>query len=98
MTVIVPGSGGKDNLAFFTSCGTKQWDAALNGDFGAAYPHGGDGLPELPIHAGHDNILMTPNGRVHRLLTRLAVDNLFHPFRAFMFGEVAGTRCAARFR
>jgi N-acetyl sugar amidotransferase len=30
---------------------------------------------------------MTPNGRVHRLLTRLAVDNLFHPFQAFMFGQ-----------
>jgi N-acetyl sugar amidotransferase len=41
------------------------------------------------IHAGHDNYLMTPNGRVHRLLTRLAVDNLFHPFQAFMFGQKA---------
>ena len=39
------------------------------------------------IHAGHDNFLMTPNGRVHRLLTRLAVDHLFHPFQAFMFGQ-----------
>jgi len=29
---------------------------------------------------------MTPNGRVHRLLTRLAVDLLFHP-SAFMFGQ-----------
>ena len=41
------------------------------------------------IHAGHDNYLMTPNGRIHRLLTRLAVDNLFHPFQAFMFGQKA---------
>jgi len=39
------------------------------------------------IHAGHDNYLMTPNGRVHRLLTRLAVENLFHPFQAFMLGQ-----------
>jgi N-acetyl sugar amidotransferase len=41
------------------------------------------------IHAGFDNLLMTPNGRVHRLLTRLAVENLFHPFQAFIFGQKA---------
>jgi N-acetyl sugar amidotransferase len=39
------------------------------------------------IHAGFDNFLCTPNGRVHRLLTRLAVENLFHPFQAFIFGQ-----------
>ena len=39
------------------------------------------------IHGGQDNILITPNGRVHRLLTRLAVDVLFHPFQPFIFGQ-----------
>jgi len=39
------------------------------------------------IHAGHDNYLMTPNARVHRLLTRLSTELLFHPFQAFMFGQ-----------
>ena len=39
------------------------------------------------IHAGFDNYLCTPNGRVHRLLTRLAVENLFHPFQAFILGQ-----------
>jgi N-acetyl sugar amidotransferase len=39
------------------------------------------------INAGHDNYLMTPNGRVHRLLTRLSTELLFHPFQAFMFGQ-----------
>jgi N-acetyl sugar amidotransferase len=39
------------------------------------------------IHAGFDNFLHTPNGRTHRLLTRLAVENLFHPFQAFMLGQ-----------
>jgi hypothetical protein len=38
-------------------------------------------------HAGFDNYLCTPNGRIHRLLTRLAVQNLFHPFQPFMFGQ-----------
>jgi len=31
----------------------------------------------------------TPNSRVHRLLTRLAVENLFHPFQPFMIGQKA---------
>ena len=39
------------------------------------------------IHAGFDNFLHTPNGRVHRLLTRLAVENLFHPFQPFILGQ-----------
>ena len=34
-----------------------------------------------------DNLLMTPNGRVHRLLTRLATEHLFHPFQPFIFGQ-----------
>jgi hypothetical protein len=55
---------------------------------GAAYLHR-LGLAEFPelIHAGHDNLLLTPNGRIHRLLTRLAVEMLFHPFQPFVFGQ-----------
>ena len=52
-------------------------------------PHGYTECIQLSamIHVGHDNYLMTLNGRVHRLLTRLAVDNLFHPFQPFMFNK-----------
>ena len=32
---------------------------------------------------------MTPNSRVHRLITRLALENLFHPFQPFMLGQKA---------
>ena len=39
------------------------------------------------IHAGFDNALFTPNGRIHRLLTRLAVENLLHPFQPFILGQ-----------
>jgi len=39
------------------------------------------------IHSGFDNFLFTPNGRVHRLLTRLALENIFHPFQPFMLGQ-----------
>jgi len=44
------------------------------------------------LHAGFDNYLNTPNGRTHRLLTRLAVENLFHPFQAFMLGQKTSHR------
>jgi N-acetyl sugar amidotransferase len=39
------------------------------------------------IHAGFDNFLCTPNGRVHRTLTRLAFEHLLHPFQPFIFGQ-----------
>jgi hypothetical protein len=39
------------------------------------------------MHAGFDNSLFTPNGRVHRLLTRLALENLLHPFQPFILGQ-----------
>ena len=39
------------------------------------------------IHAGHDNYLNTPNGKIHRLLTRLSVDNMLHPFQPFILGQ-----------
>ena len=41
------------------------------------------------INAGFDNYLVTPNARIHRLITRLAVENLFHPFQPFMLGQKA---------
>ena len=31
--------------------------------------------------------LCTPNGMTHRLLTRLATENLFHPFQPFILGQ-----------
>mgnify|MGYP001321065177 CR=1 FL=1 len=30
---------------------------------------------------------VTPNPRIHRLITRLAVENLFHPFQPFILGQ-----------
>ena len=36
---------------------------------------------------GFDNILFTPNGRLHRLLTSLAFKNLLHPFQPFIIGQ-----------
>lgn len=85
---IVPGSGGKDS--FYAA-------SVLKRDFGM-HPLTVTWRPHLYtdwgfrnhtrwIDAGFDNILVSPNGRTHRLLTRLAVENLFHPFQPFIIGQ-----------
>lgn len=85
---LVPGSGGKDSFyqahmlkyEFGMHPLTVTWAPHLYTDWGWRNHHAW-------INAGFDNHLVTPNGRVHRLLTRLAVDNLFHPFQPFMLGQ-----------
>ncbi len=39
------------------------------------------------IHTGFDNILVTPNGKIHKKLTQLAFKNLVHPFQPFIIGQ-----------
>jgi N-acetyl sugar amidotransferase len=36
---------------------------------------------------GFDNITFKPNGKTHRCLTRLAIENLLHPFQTFILGQ-----------
>jgi N-acetyl sugar amidotransferase len=85
---IVPGSGGKDS---FYAAHMLRYKYGMNPLTVTWAPHiyteWGWKNFQAWIHAGFDNFLHTPNGRVHRLLTRLAVDKLFHPFQAFMFGQ-----------
>lgn len=87
---IVPGSGGKDS--FYTShiLKTKYGMHPLTVTWAPhIYTDWGWHNFQAWIHAGHDNYLLTPNGRVHRLLTRLSTELLFHPFQAFIFGQKA---------
>ncbi|MBI3334892.1 MAG: N-acetyl sugar amidotransferase [Candidatus Portnoybacteria bacterium] len=87
---LVPGSGGKDS--FFAAHILKYkygmhpltvtWAPHLYTDWGWKNF-------QSWIHAGFDNYLHTPNGKVHRLLTRLSLENLFHPFQPFMIGQKA---------
>jgi N-acetyl sugar amidotransferase len=85
---ILPGSGGKDSFYASHILRTKYGMHPLTVTWAPhVYTEWGWRNFQRWIHAGHDNLLMTPNGSVHRLLTRLAVDNLFHPFQAFMFGQ-----------
>ena len=85
---VVPGSGGKDS--FFAAHVLKYkygmrpltvtWAPHIYTDWGWRNF-------QKWIHAGFDNSLFTPNGRVHRLLTRLATEILFHPFQPFILGQ-----------
>jgi N-acetyl sugar amidotransferase len=85
---IVPGSGGKDSFYASHILKTKYGMHPLTVTWAPhVYTKWGWKNFQSWIHAGHDNYLMTPNGRVHRLLTRLSTELLFHPFQGFMFGQ-----------
>jgi len=85
---IVPGSGGKDSFYAAHVLREKYGMHPLTVTWAPhVYTEWGWKNFQSWIHAGFDNLLSTPNGRIHRLLTRLAVENLFHPFQAFMLGQ-----------
>ncbi len=85
---LVPGSGGKDS---FYAAHMLKYKYGMHPLTVTWAPHihtpwGWDNFQSW-IHAGFDNYLCTPDGKSHRLLTRLAVENLFHPFQPFIFGQ-----------
>jgi len=87
---LVPGSGGKDSFyaahilkyKYNMNPLTVTWAPHIYTDWGWKNF-------QAWINAGFDNYLMTPNGRMHRLMTRLAVENLLHPFQPFIIGQKA---------
>jgi N-acetyl sugar amidotransferase len=86
--VIVPCSGGKDSgyvsHVLKTQFGmhplTVTWAPHWYTDIGRSNL-------EALVHSGFDNILFTPNGIVHRLMTRLAFAKLGDPFQPFIYGQ-----------
>lgn len=86
--VLVPGSGGKDS---FYAAHLLKYKYGMNPLTVTFAPHlytdWGWRNHQAWIHAGFDNYTLTPNGLSHRLLTRLAVENLLHPFQPFMLGQ-----------
>jgi len=87
---VVPGSGGKDSFFAAHMLKYKYGMHPLTVTWAPhVYTDWGWKNFQSWLHAGFDNYLCTPNGRVHRLLTRLAVENLFHPFQPFIFGQKA---------
>jgi N-acetyl sugar amidotransferase len=98
--VIVPGSGGKDSA--YTSHVLK-YKYGMNPLTVTWAPHkyteiGWKNFENWMHVGGMDNILFTPNGRLHRYLTRQAFLNLLHPFQPFIVGQrIIGPLMAAKF-
>lgn len=87
--VIVPGSGGKDSAytahilkyKYGMNPLTVTWAPHLYTDVGWR------NFQNWMHIGGLDNVLFTPNGKLHRLLTKLAFHNLLHPFQPFIVGQ-----------
>jgi N-acetyl sugar amidotransferase len=98
--VIVPGSGGKDSA--FTAHILK-YKYGMNPLTVTWAPHlytqiGWENFQNWMHVGGLDNLLFTPNGRLHRFLTKIAFNNLLHPFQPFIVGQrIIGPSMAAKF-
>ncbi|PIQ84428.1 MAG: LPS biosynthesis protein PseA [Candidatus Omnitrophica bacterium CG11_big_fil_rev_8_21_14_0_20_63_9] len=97
---IVPGSGGKDSAyaahllkyKYGMHPLTVTWTPTLYTDYGWR------NFRNWIEVGGFDNVTFKPNGRVHRLLTRLAIEHLLHPFQTFILGQKnLAPKMAARF-
>ncbi|MFA4995842.1 MAG: N-acetyl sugar amidotransferase [Patescibacteria group bacterium] len=86
---IVPGSGGKDSAfqahvlkyKYGMHPLTVTWPPILYTDYG--YKNWKNWI-EI---GGFDNITFKQNGRVMKLLTKLSIENLLHPFQTFILGQ-----------
>jgi N-acetyl sugar amidotransferase len=86
---IVPGSGGKDSVfqshilkyKYGMHPLTITWPPILYTDYGYQ-----NFLNWIEL-GGFDNLTFKPDGRVHKLLTKLAIENLLHPFQTFILGQ-----------
>lgn len=98
--VVVPGSGGKDSS--FTAHLLK-YKYGMNPLTVTWAPHlyteiGWKNFTNWMHIGGLDNLLYTPNGQLHRLLTKLAFTNLLHPFQPFIIGQrLIGPSIASKF-
>ena len=86
---LVPGSGGKDSAyaahvlkyKYGMHPLTVTWPPILYTDVGAR------NFRNWLDVGGFDNVTFKPNGRVQKLLTRLGIENLLHPFQTFILGQ-----------
>jgi len=97
---LVPGSGGKDSAY---TAHILKYKYGMNPLTVTWAPHsytdiGWKNFDNWIKVGGLDNILFTPNGRVHSLLTKLAFKNLLHPFQPFIMGQkIIGPLIASKF-
>ncbi len=98
--IVIPGSGGKDS-AFTAHILKYKYD--MNPLTVTWAPHsytniGWKNFDNWIKEGGFDNILFTPNGKVHSTLTSLAFKNLLHPFQPFIIGQrIIGPLIAKKF-
>jgi len=86
---IVPGSGGKDSVfaahllkyKYGMHPLTVTWPPIMYTEYGR------QNFENWLTIGGFDNVSFRPNGRVHKLLTRLSIENLLHPFQSFILGQ-----------
>jgi N-acetyl sugar amidotransferase len=86
---IVPGSGGKDSAfqshvlkyKYGMHPLTVTWPPIMYTDYGYR------NFRKWIEIGGFDNISFNQNGRVMKLLTRLSIENLLHPFQTFILGQ-----------
>lgn len=86
---LVPGSGGKDSAMaahllkykYGMHPLTVTWPPILYTDYGY------QNFKNWIEVGGFDNITFKPNGKVMKLLAKLSVENLFHPFQTFILGQ-----------
>jgi len=97
---LVPGSGGKDSAfqahvlkhKYGMNPLTVTWPPILYTEYGH------NNFKNWLDIGGFDNITYRPNGRVMKTLTRLSIENLFHPFQTFILGQKhMGPKLAAKF-
>ena len=85
---LVPGSGGKDSAyqahvlkyKYNMNPLTCTWPPILYTDYGLKNWKNW-------LDSGFDNISFYRNGKVMKLLTRLSIENLLHPFQTFILGQ-----------
>jgi len=87
--VIVPGSGGKDSGYVSYTLKKKYGMNPLTVTWASAIPTeiGAQNLYSF-IQSGFDNILVTPNGQVHRKLSKLGFTEFGENFLPFSYGQV----------
>lgn len=98
---LVPGSGGKDSAyqahvlkyKYGMNPLTVTWPPILYTDYG--YKNWKNWIDV----GGFDNVAFTRNGRVMKLLTKLSIENILHPFQTFILGQKnLAPKLAAKFQ
>ena len=98
--VVIPGSGGKDSAY---TAHILKYKYGMNPLTVTWAPHlyteiGWQNFTNWSHVGGFDNILFTPNGKLHRVLTKEAFCNLLHPFQPFIVGQrIIGPLIAKKF-